>query len=437
MARTFVRELSQAIAQEVRLAGFVETLRLQRRMQFVVLRDPTGRVQLVHERGGEGDELEAQLDSLKPESAIAVTGTVRDMPNVKLGGVEVDVREVEVANLAEQPLPIDASSGDEVRAEYRFLDLRLRPDASFVFDVATAFEDGMRGAARRNGFLELHSPKLMAAASEGGAEVFRVDYFGRDAYLAQSPQFYKQMAIAAGMERVFEVGPAFRAEPSFTTRHATEFTSVDLEMAWIDSVEDVMDIEEELLIGGIETVLERYGGAVESTFGVALTVPTRPFPRIPLADAIEAIGREGWTPSVPDKPDLDPDGERRVSRHVKETTGHEFAFVTRYPTSVRPFYHMRPPDDPGSTYSFDLLWNGIEITTGAQREHRYDVLLAQAEDKGVDVRGMEFYLDCFRYGCPPHGGFGLGLARTVMSGLQLPTVRDATFLFRGPNRLRP
>ena len=295
----------------------------------------------------------------------------------------------------------------------------------------------MRAFAYSRGCTEMHTPKLMGTASESGAEVFEVGYFGRKAYLAQSPQFYKQAAIAAGVDRVFEVGPVFRAEPSYTARHATEFTGVDVELAWIDGVEDVMDFEERMLAHVLAEVAAVHGAAIKEHFGVDVVVPEVPFPRISMAQALriaaEAAAGSGDSP----RDDLDPAGERAVAAWIRERTGHEFAFVTGYPASVRPFYHLRPAGQPDLTASFDLLWRGLEITTGAQREHRYDVLVAQAAEKGLSPEPMRDYLNNFRYGCPPHGGFGLGLGRLLMTLLGLDSLRDATFLFRGPNRLTP
>jgi aspartyl-tRNA synthetase len=302
--------------------------------------------------------------------------------------------------------------------------------------VQTTVEQAMREFAYREGCTEMHTPKLMGTASESGAEVFKLGYFGNSAYLAQSPQFYKQMAIAAGIDRVFEVGPVFRAEPSFTSRHATEFTGVDVELAWIDGVQDVMDFEERMLVHTLTTVKNVHGDAIRERFGVEVTVPALPFPRITMARAQQILRARGWDPQGT-KEDLDPEGERGLAAHVKQETGHEFVFVTEYPASIRPFYHMRPADRPDLTSSFDLLWKGLEITTGAQREHRHEVLLEQAAEKGVGAESLQDYLNCFRYGCPPHGGLGMGLGRVLMVMLGLDSIREATFLFRGPNRLTP
>jgi aspartyl/asparaginyl-tRNA synthetase len=256
------------------------------------------------------------------------------------------------------------------------------------------------------------------------------------AYLAQSPQFYKQMAMAAGFGKVFEVGPVFRANPSFTSRHDTEFTSVDVEIAWIDSHEDVMEFEERWLAHVLAVVKDVHGEQIERTFGAQLTVPTLPFPRVSLAEAKEMLRDLGH--AVPGAGhDLDPPSERALSALIEETEGHEFTFVIDYPTTVRPFYHMRHAHDDTLTKSFDLLWRGLELTTGAQREHRYEQLMAQAYDKGVDPDPIQYYLDFFRFGAPPHGGFGFGLTRLLMQMLAQDNVREVTFLYRGPHRLEP
>jgi aspartyl-tRNA synthetase len=431
-----VRDLRKHLGQTVTVSGWVSALRLQRAMQFVVLRDPTGMAQITHRRGGEGDELEAALESLTVNSAITIRARVAVNPIVNLGGLELIPQRVDVLGLAQAPLPVDEHSGPEHRLDWRYLDVRTRPAARLVFDVQTTFEQGLRDYAYAQGFTEMHTPKLMGTASESGAEVFKVAYFDRVAYLAQSPQFYKQMAIAAGIERVFEIGPVFRAEPSFTSRHATEFTGVDAELAWIDGPGDIMAFEEQLLAHAIAAVADAHGAAIADVCGTAITVPEVPFPRVTMAEAIEILRETGWDPGRV-REDLDSDGEHRICAHISQRTGHEFVFVTDFPASARPFYHMRPPARPDLTLSFDLLWKGIEVTTGAQREHRYDVLCAQAEEKGMDTGPLRDYLNCFRYGCPPHGGLGMGLSRLLMVMLGLGSIRDATFLFRGPNRLSP
>ncbi len=435
MIRVPISALHRHVGETVSIAGWAQTLRLQRAMQFVIVRDHTGTVQLTHRR--DGSAVETELEGLTVESAVRVTGRVADNPVVSLGGLELIPERVTVENRAAAPLPVGDNTGPEGRLDWRFLDVRRRAAARLVFAVQTTVERAMREFAYASGCTEMHTPKLMGTASESGAEVFELGYFGRRAYLAQSPQFYKQMAIAAGVDRVFEIGPVFRAEPSFTARHATEFTGVDVELAWITDVADVMDFEERMLAHALAAVAAEHGEQIREHFGTEVTVPALPFPRVTMARAHEILGAPGAPGAPGARADLDPAGERAIAAHMAARTGHEFVFVTAYPASARPFYHMRPADEPDLTCSFDLLWRGIEITTGAQREHRYDVLLRQAAEKGLSPEPMADYLNCFRYGCPPHGGLGLGLGRLLMVALGLDSIREATFLFRGPNRLTP
>jgi nondiscriminating aspartyl-tRNA synthetase len=433
--RTLIAELPGLIGERVRLRGWVQALRDQKRVQFIVLRDESGLAQVVLAKPDPPSELNERVSALTVESAVTITGTVAADERVNLGGLEIKLEELEVDSLAEPEVPIAADSALDKRIDWRYLDLR-RPDRKLIFEVQTATERAMRDFWAKEDFIELHSPKLTGAATESGAELFKLEYFDRMATLAQSPQFYKQMAMAAGFGKVFEVGPVFRANPSFTSRHDTEFTSVDVEISWIDSHEDVMNFEERWLAHVLAAVQESFGERIAETFDTALVVPELPFPRITLEDAKELL-REAGHEAPPAGHDLDPPSERALSAIVKERFGNEFTFVTDYPTSVRPFYHMRYEDRPTVTKSFDLLWRGIELTTGAQREHRYDKLLEQAAEKKVDVEAIQYYLDFFRFGAPPHGGFGFGLTRLLMQMLGQDNVREVTFLYRGPHRLEP
>jgi nondiscriminating aspartyl-tRNA synthetase len=436
VTRILIGDLPSRIGERVQVRGWVNAIRDQKRVQFVIVRDPTGMAQAVLGKEEQPSALNEAISALAPESAIYLTGTVVADDRVKLGGLELQIEELQVVGPAEPELPVTAESSLEKRMDWRYLDLR-RPDRRLIFAVQGTVEHAMREYWRREGFMEIHTPKFMGSASESGAELFKVEYFERTAYLAQSPQFYKQMAMSGAFEKVFEVGPVFRANPSFTSRHDTEFTSVDVEISWVDSHEDVMDFEERWLAHVFAVVAETHGQALADTFGVEVVVPTLPFPRVPLGEAKDMLRASGH-PDVPgDDDDLDPPSERALAALIAERQGHEFVFVTDYPISVRPFYHMRHAAAPSLTKSFDLLWKGIEITTGAQREHRYEQLLAQAHEKGVEIEPIQYYLDFFRYGAPPHGGFGFGLTRLLMKLTGQENVREVTFLYRGPNRLTP
>nr|WP_166789719.1 aspartate--tRNA(Asn) ligase [Cryobacterium fucosi] len=440
-ARILIKNLAALSNSTVTVSGWVDTVRDQKKVQFVVLRDESGAVQLVNPRTTDADgvvvadEPATTISALSQGSFVTVTGELKHDERVKLGGIEIKLATMELATAAIPETPIAADSSLDKRMDWRFLDLR-QPKQNLIFRIQTTFEHALRTYWIEHDFIELHTPKLMASASESRAELFEVEYFETKAYLAQSPQFFKQMAQSAGFGKVFEVGPAFRADPSFTSRHATEFTSVDAEISWIDSHEDVMQLHEELLVAGFAAVKAKHGDEVLALFGVEVTVPSRPFPRIPLAEAKEIVKSRGY--EVPrDDDDMDPEGERQIAAYVAETYGHEFVFLTDYAASIRPFYHMRPEGDASVTNSYDLIFNGTEISTGAQREHRIDVLVEQAKEKGLDPEELGGYLDFFRYGVPTHGGFGMGLARVLMLMLHQTSIREVTFLFRGPSRLEP
>jgi len=433
--RTLVKNLAALEDGFVTVSGWVDTVRDQKKVQFVVLRDESGAVQLVNPRTEDTEAVAETISALSQGSFITVTGELKHDERVKLGAIEVKLASLEVATLANPETPIAADSGIDKRMDWRFLDLR-RPEQNLVFRVQTTLEHAWRTYWVEHDFVEIHTPKLMASASESRAELFEVEYFETKAYLSQSPQFFKQMAQPAGFGKVFEVGPAFRADPSFTSRHATEFTSVDAEISWIDSHEDVMQLHEELMVAGLTAVKEKHGDEILALFGVEIEVPTQPFPRIPLAEAKEIVASRGYVVPREDD-DMDPEGERQIAAYVKETYGHDFVFLTDYASSIRPFYHMRHADDAGLTNSYDLVYNGVEISTGAQREHRVDVLIEQAREKGLDPEELEFYLDFFRYGVPPHGGFGMGLSRVLMLMLHQTNLREVVYLFRGPTRLTP
>jgi nondiscriminating aspartyl-tRNA synthetase len=439
--RTLIRDAKEKIGEVITLKGFVQTVRNQKAVQFIIFRDHTGLIQVVVERSEANTTVNETVSQLTRESAIEVTGMLISNPNVKLGQLELQLQTLSVDSVSDATLPIDLFGKTETdvdkRLDWRFLDLR-QPENQLIFRIQTTVEMAMREFWISNGFVELHTPKIMGSPSEGGAELFTLDYFGQTASLAQSPQFYKQMAMAAGMDRVFEIGPAFRADPSFTPRHSTEFTSVDMEMSWIDSHHDIMEFEEVWLCHILKTVKEKHAQEIAETFGVEVVIPSQPFPKVTMDEAQKILRDKGYvSPGETKKGDIDPQGERLLCEYAKQEYGHEFIFITDYPAEVRPFYHMRKENQPSETKSFDLLWKWMEITTGAQREHRYDVLIRQAIEKGVNPESIQFYLDFFKFGCPPHGGFGFGLARLLAALLNQKSIRDVVFLHRGPNRLIP
>ena len=423
--------------QKVIVEGFIDKIRNLQYVQFVILRNGSNKVQITIEKNDENKNLNEIIDNITPESTIKVNGTVLVNEKVKQGGVEIIAKEIEVTSKSLPELPIDIKNKDntlrETRLDYRFLDLR-REDNNLFFRCETILEQALREYCVNHNFIEIHSPKIAAGAAESGAEVFKIDYFGQTACLSQSPQFYKQMAMAAGFNKVFEIGPAFRAENSHTSYHATEINMADVEISWIDSFEDVMDMEEEWIKYALNKLKEVYGEEIKKVFNIEISDTNIKFPRITFQEA-KKILKEEFNYVAEKEDDLERKEENLLCEYAKKKYNCDFIFVTKFPFEARPFYHML--DENGLTNSYDLLFKGIEITTGAQREHRVDILEKQMIEKDIKPESLSFYLDFFKYGCPPHGGFAIGLARILMQIFEIDNIREATFIYRGPTRLNP
>lgn len=446
MERTYIKDLKNNLEKEIEISGFVDSFRDTSAMAFIVLKDITGRVQITIEKSKHPQMLE-DLAKLTLDSVIEIKGISYASEYVKMGGIEVIPSSLTVLSVADalpitrEAIPatkkhpaVERSALDQ-RLDYRWIDLRTEKN-QLIFKVQSAMTKAMRDFLLERNFIEIHTPKLIGAASESGADVFEVKYFDRNAYLAQSPQFYKQMAMAAGFERIFETGPVFRAEKSFTSKHSTEFSGFDLEFSYIKDHHDVMNLEAELLCYTLSEVKKQFEDEIVRLFGpqMEVVVPVLPFPEIELATLYDELEKcYGYTVPEDEKGDLTTDAEHLSYRWVKEHCNHEFLFVTSYSAQKRAFYHMR--DENGIPKGYDLIWRGVEITTGAQREHRYEVLKKQAEERGL-AEDVKFYLEFFKYGCPPHGGFGLGIDRLTMLFFDAH-INEAQFLFRSPKRLTP
>ena len=434
-----IEELKNHYDEEVTISGFVDEIRNLKWVQFIVLRDHTSKVQITIEKSEESNKKMVELvNDLTVESTIKVTGKLMESPKVKLNSMEIIPNTIEVTSKNEGELPFNYKDTSTVnidtRLDYRYIDLRSDKNQA-MFQIQSNLVRYMREYLYENGFTEIHTPKLLGAASESGSEVFEVKYFKEKAYLAQSPQFYKQMALASGMGKVFEVAPCFRAENSNTSRHATEFTSFDVEFAYINDFNDVMDLEAEMLKYAFEKVNEKYGEKIKELFETELIVPKTPFPKMKLKDIYKEL-EERYDYKVKDeeKTDLTTEAERLCYKLAKDKFDSEFLFVIDFPADKRAFYHMR--DENGTLQGYDLIWRGVEITTGAQREHRYEHIVKSAQEKGLG-EDVKFYLEFFKHGCPPHGGFAIGVDRLTMLLLGIPTLKETEFLFRGPNRLTP
>lgn len=439
MNKIYVNELNNYFEKEITFQGFVDNIRDLQWVQFVILKDSTGKVQMTIEKSEEKNKDMVELISSLPlESTVKVTCKVIENPKVKLNGMELIPSKIEVTSTCNGELPFNYKDLKNVnldtRLDYRFIDLRNEKN-NFIFRVQSTLVKYMREYLYNNKFTEIHTPKLIGAASESGSEVFEVKYFDRLAYLAQSPQFYKQMAMSSGFERIFEVAPCFRAENSNTSKHATEFTSFDVEFSYIDSVEDVMKLESEMLEYATRKLKEEMGDKIKELFDIDIVIPTLPFPKMTLSDIYDELEkRYNYKVEEAEKNDLTTEAEKLCKKLAKDKFNHEYLFVTDFPAEKRAFYHMR--DENGILQGYDLIWRGIEITTGAQREHRYHEIVKNAKEKGLD-KDVKFYLEFFKYGCPPHGGFAIGVDRLTMLLLNIPSVKESMFLFRGPNRLDP
>ncbi|MBP5485405.1 MAG: aspartate--tRNA(Asn) ligase [Alphaproteobacteria bacterium] len=436
MIRTHIAEIPQKIGETITVKGHAQTIRAQSGVAFIVLREITGTVQCVVERGTSVFET---VKKITTESVISVTGTVVKTSSTE-SGYEIHVSELEIISLAEAtPIPVTTKGSAEVTPEksqdWRFLSLRS-PRSATIMRAFSAMTAGYHEYLEKQGFIEIQTPKIMATPSESKAELFKLEYFGQTAYLAQSPQLFKQMAIASGLERVFEVAPAFRADKSFTTRHATEFTCYDVEMGYIESFEEVMTELEQTIRYMLTSIKKTCGKEIEKYFGITEFQLKKPIPRITMARAKEILREMGV---ASEQPDLTTAEEKALGEYVREHFGSEFVYVTEWPWEARPFYHKKGIGEHGEpiSVSADLLYKGVEIVTCAQREESYSKLCEQLREKGLHQEGLQWYLECFRYGMPPHGGWGFGGARFIKQLLELPTIREAMFLFRGPTRLMP
>lgn len=437
MNKIFIKDLEAYFDQTITIDGFIDNIRDLQYVQFLILRDGTGKLQVTIEKSEENKVLNELVSSLTLESTITVEGKLLQSEKVKLGGKELIPTNIVVSSNSLPELPIDIKDKEktlrETRLDYRFLDLR-REDNNLFFRCQTTILQAMREYWTNNEYIEISSPKIAGASAESGAEVFKLDYFGQPACLSQSPQFYKQMAMASGFNKVFEIGQVFRAENSHTSYHATEILMIDAEMSWINSVADIMDMEEDWVKYFMTKLKNTHGDEIKRVFNIDVSDVEAKFPRITLAEC-KGILKEIYNFESDRKDDLERKEEELICKWAKENYNSDFIFITNYPFSARPFYHML--DENGMSNSYDLLFKGLEITTGAQREHRHDILKQQIIDKGIDPATLQFYLDFFKYGCPPHGGFGAGLSRIMMLIFDIDNIREATFIFRGPTRLNP
>lgn len=422
----------ELIGQTVKVNGAVHTIRDMGDVAFVVLRKRDGLLQCVYEEGKSGFDLK----DLKEACTVEVEGILNEEQRAP-GGIEVRIRGIKIlsAPIAPMPLPIakwKLNTSLDAKLNMRSVSLRNIKERA-KFKIQEGVVRGFRDFLYEQGFTEIHTPKIGAKGAEGGANMFRMDYFHRPAVLAQSPQFYKQMMVGV-FDRVFETAPVFRAEKHNTKRHLNEYTSLDFEMGYIDGFEDIMAMETGFLQYMVDLLKKDYEKELK-ILGVTLPnvdkIPTVRFDEAKRKVA-EKYGRKIRNPY-----DLEPEEEALIGQYFKEECDADFVFVTHYPSKKRPFYAMDDPADPTFTLSFDLLYHGLEITTGGQRIHDYNMLLEKIEKRGMTTEGMEQYMDTFKHGMPPHGGLGIGLERLTMKLIGEDNVRETTLFPRDMSRLEP
>ena len=420
------------IGKEVKLNGAIHTIRDMGDVAFVVLRKREGLVQTVFEQG----VTDFDLKELKEAATIEVVGTVAKEDRAP-NGVEVRLKSIRVLSEPTEPMPIPIgkwklNTSLETKLALRPISLRnVRERAKFK--IQEGIVRGFREFLQKQGFTEIRTPKICAKGAEGGANLFKMEYFHKPAVLAQSPQFYKQMMVGV-FDRVFETGPVFRAEKHNTKRHINEYTSLDFEMGYIDSFEDIMSMETGFLQYTMELLQKEYAKELKM-LGVQLPKTDKiPFVRF---DEAKKLVSEKYNRTIKNPFDLEPEEEVLISQYFKEEADADFVFVTHYPSKKRPFYAMDDPADDTYTLSFDLLFRGMEITTGGQRIHDYNMLVDKIAKRGMTEEGMEAYMSIFKHGMPPHGGLGLGLERLTMKLLGEENVRETTMFPRDLSRLEP
>ncbi|MFH0986817.1 MAG: aspartate--tRNA(Asn) ligase, partial [Candidatus Micrarchaeota archaeon] len=398
---------------------------------FLKIRDREGLVQVIVK--SDDEKMFSEIQNLTPETVVAVHGTVKASKQAK-GGYEIAPEKVEVLSRAEVPLPLDISgkidSELDTRLNSRFMDLR-QDKTKAVFMIRDCVTTAIHRTMDDMGFIEISSPKIVSGGVEGGATLFPMTYFGRPAFLSQSPQLYKQMMMATGFDKVYEIAPVFRAEKSDTNKHLAEFTGFDVEMAFIKSWKDVAKVLEDIVVDVYKHV-EKHAKNHLEVLKAELEVPKKPFVYLTHDECNKLLKRKPFQ-------DIGTDDEKKLGEMVKNEYDHDFLFITEFPSCLKAetFYVKRNDEKPEYTTSFDLEIKGQELVTGNQREHRYAILMKQMKEAGANPGSFDFYLDTFRYGMPPHGGFGMGIDRFVQKMLDLPNIREAVLHPRDMKRVTP
>jgi nondiscriminating aspartyl-tRNA synthetase len=429
-------DLRTSIGKEVTLEGWVHDVRALGGIAFVLLRNSRGIVQLAAPKKSVSPELFKMISGLHQEDVISVTGPVKESKAARLG-YEIVPSKIEIISKSAAPLPLDprgvTPASLDTRLEWRSLELR-RPETTAVFKIENAIVQGFEGFFQKSGFIRAFTPSIIGGVSEGGSEVFKIDFYGREAFLRQDPQLHRQLTIAGGFDRIYDLGTNWRAELSHTPRHLSEHRTIAPEIAFISDERDVMRLEEEMVTHGIRQVIKNCSEEL-SLLKMDLQIPKTPFPEINFPEIYEILQSRGKT--LPRGEDLDEEAKNVVAAYAKDDLGSDFFFVNRFPFAPKPFYIMRVDDDPEYARSTDLFQGSLELSSGGQREHRHEKILAQIREKGMDAKGLEWFTEPFRYGVPPHGGFSFGIERFTAQLLGMENIKEAVLFPRDPERLQP
>jgi len=431
-----VNALKVMIGQKARVSGWVHDVRLLGGISFVLIRNRDAIVQVTVPRKAVTPDVMNTVSSLHPEDVVTVTGLVKEAKQAR-NGFEIIPDSLTVVAPSATPLPLDprgvTDANLDTRFEWRTLDLR-RPESTAVFKVSDALVTGMESYLRENGFIRVFTPSILGGISEGGSEVFKLDFYGKPAFLRQDPQLHRQLAIAGGLGRVYDLGANWRAELSHTPRHMSEHRTIAPEISFLADERDTMRVEEGMIVSGIRNVIKECGPELD-LLHIALEEPKTPFPELAFPEiygVLEKLGRK-----LPEDQDLDRESEKLLTDFVKQEHGSDFFFVNRFPSKVKPFYVMHVDEEPRYARSVDMVYKGLELSSGGQREHRHEKIVQQIREKGMDEEGLKWFTEPFRFGVPPHGGFSLGIERFVATLLNIPSVKEAALFPRDPERLQP
>jgi aspartyl-tRNA synthetase len=435
MKRIFTSELKKFLGEKVNLFGWVHDVRLLGKINFLILRDREGMVQVVAQKDKVPEKIFEIIKKLHQEDVVSVEGKVVKSKIEKVG-IEVIPEKIEVVNKAQVPLPLDprwvTPANLDTRLDWRPLDLRRKENLA-IFKIQAKIVEAAEEFLRKNGFIQVFTPAIIGGISEGGADVFKINFFGKEAFLRQDPQLHRQLLILAGFEKIFDIGPSWRAEPSDTPYHLAEHRGIAPEFVLKDEI-DVIKLEEAMVVHIIRKVMKECVKELE-ILGKEIKIPKTPFPelRFPkIYDILEEYGKK-----LPFGSDLDKESEKILSKHVKEKFKQDFFFVNRFPFQVKPFYVMRVDEEPEFARSIDLIFKGMEISSGGQREHRYEKIIQQVKEKGMNLEHIKWFTEQFKYGAPPHGGFCLGLERFTMQLLDIGNIKEAVLFPRYLTRMLP